>query len=90
MKKFVREIPLNKYKETSIKDDFDELCKIFGKTFPENNEIKNNEKKEKENPEEIVDLRFDKYVKLRDYEKSFEKVFGIFIKKAYKFLQNRQ
>merc|ERR1712032_1168553 len=39
----VKEIPLNKYKEISIKDDFDDLCKKFGKTFTDD-ENKNDNK----------------------------------------------
>lgn len=94
-KLFIKEIPLNEYKNISIKDDFDELCKLFGKSFPDEKikeENKVQEKKEADNYNylkniegqnindnfgESIDLRFDKYVKLRDYKNSLETVIYI-------------
>ncbi len=80
----MKDIPLNEYKNISIKDDFDELCKMFGKVFPmDENENEEDKKKldckqevaeeiEKKNEEELIDLRFDQYVKIKEYKESFD------------------
>lgn len=59
---------------------------MFGKTFPEDQKIEiesssaqnlDNQKENNENTEEAqIDLRFDKYVKLKEYNNSFETVFN--------------
>lgn len=83
----MKDIPLNEYKNISIKDDFDELCKMFGKTFPEDQKDKLDETKkedneiekdEKKTEEEQIDLRFDKYIKIKEYQNSFETVYSFF------------
>ncbi len=80
-KLYMKDIPLNDYKNISIKDDFEELCKMFGKTFPEDGKGENQDKIEmnskvetQEEKEFQIDLRFDKYVKIREYKSSFETV----------------
>ena len=45
---------------------------MFGKTFPEDDKEKEN--KENENGKEEIELRFDKYVKLKEYKTSYENV----------------
>jgi hypothetical protein len=55
---------------------------MFGKTFPEDDIQKENKNKENENEskenenenENKIELRFDKYVKLKEYKTSYESV----------------